>query len=213
MPIVCWMHGAATDLGALNFTIDEPLSGDPFVKTIIFVNTRELAYKTSKHLKTLLPPELASKVDFMHAGRLKRVKRKVMKDFREGRVSILGPTEAAGMVRATLNVLTLLISSKGMDILDVAHVVGFMVPSSFSVWVQRYGRVGRNGNRGKQSYWPSHQSSNSERNIESKTMPDKVKMMQKTRMVLPMVLPIVLIPGIPRKLKVVCGNGSRRSIS
>jgi superfamily II DNA/RNA helicase len=37
----------------------------------------------------------------------------------------------------------------GMDIPDVARVVGFMIPTSLSVWVQRYGRVGRNGEPGE----------------------------------------------------------------
>jgi superfamily II DNA/RNA helicase len=107
-PIVCRMRGAATDLSALNFTVDEPLSGASFIRTIIFVNTRDLAYKTSRHLKNLLPPDLASKVDFMHARRSTRAKRKVMHDFREGRISILCATEAAGMVSvASFNLTSL----------------------------------------------------------------------------------------------------------
>jgi superfamily II DNA helicase RecQ len=36
-----------------------------------------------------------------------------------------------------------------MDIPDVARVVGFMIPTSLSVWVQRYGRVGRNSEPGE----------------------------------------------------------------
>jgi superfamily II DNA helicase RecQ len=110
MPIVCQMRSAAMDLSALDFTVDKPLSGAPFIRTIIFVNTRDLTYKTSKHIKSLLPPELASKVDFMHAGHSTRAKRKVMHDFREGRISILCATEAAGMVSVALYYLTLLTS-------------------------------------------------------------------------------------------------------
>jgi superfamily II DNA/RNA helicase len=36
-----------------------------------------------------------------------------------------------------------------MDIPDIARVVGFMVPSSLSVWIQRYGRVRRNSELGE----------------------------------------------------------------
>jgi superfamily II DNA helicase RecQ len=101
--VVSRMRGAATDLHALDFVVDEALAGELLIRTIIFVNTRELAYKVAMHLKGLLPPERSSHVDFMHAGRSLRAKQRVMQEFREGRTYILAATEAAGMVSILLS--------------------------------------------------------------------------------------------------------------
>jgi len=45
----------ANDFGALDFLADEALSGQPLKRTIVFFNTRDLAYKGSQYLKQLLP--------------------------------------------------------------------------------------------------------------------------------------------------------------
>ena len=99
-PILCRMHGAANDLDALNFAIDG--AHDPstklFIRTMIYFNTRDLAYKGYKHLCALVPAERQAQIDFLHAGRTRRAKRKVMKEFKGGKVAILCATEIAGMV-------------------------------------------------------------------------------------------------------------------
>lgn len=98
-PIVCRMHGAANDLDALNFAIDEAYPGSmSFIRTIIYFNTRDLAYKGHKHLCSLVPAESRGRIDFLHAGRTRRAKRKVMNDFKDGKLDILCATEIAGMV-------------------------------------------------------------------------------------------------------------------
>ena len=104
-PIVSCMHGAATDLDALNFTINEALVGKPLIRTIIFVNSRELAFKVARHLKNLLPVERSSQIDFMHAGRSVQAKKRVMNEFREGRTYVLPATEATGMVSLRYSLL------------------------------------------------------------------------------------------------------------
>ena len=48
--IVSRMGGAATNLNALNFVVNKVLAGQPLIRTIIFVNTHELALKVMKHL-------------------------------------------------------------------------------------------------------------------------------------------------------------------
>jgi len=99
-PIVCRMHGAANDLDALNFAIDE--ARDPgtnsFTRTIIFFNTHDLAYKGYKHLRGLVFAETRAQIDFLHAGRTRLAKRKVMNNFKDGKLDILCATEIAGMV-------------------------------------------------------------------------------------------------------------------
>ena len=97
-PIVARMAGAASNLIALDFVLDEIRSNNPLKRTIVFFNSRDLAYKGCRHLRNLISPGMTSKIDFIHALRSNRAKRKVMRSFRSGGVDILCATEAAGMV-------------------------------------------------------------------------------------------------------------------
>jgi len=97
-PILCPMHGAARDLAALDFLVDEALRGDPLKRTIVFFNNKDLTAGGCEHLRELLPDNIQDQVDFLHAWRDPTAKRKVMKDFRSGKIKILCATEAAGMV-------------------------------------------------------------------------------------------------------------------
>jgi superfamily II DNA helicase RecQ len=88
----------ANDFDALKFLANEAITGQPFKRTIVFFNTRELAYKGSQYLKTLLPDARQREIDFLHAGRTGRARRRVLTNFRKQIVNILCATEAAGMV-------------------------------------------------------------------------------------------------------------------
>lgn len=88
----------ANDFGALDFLADEALSGQPLRRTIVFFNTRDLAYKGSRYLINLLPKAHQHEINFLHAGRNRRARRKVLSDFRKREINILCATEAAGMV-------------------------------------------------------------------------------------------------------------------
>ena len=108
-PLVGRMCGASTDFDSLNFSIDEALKDEPepLKRTIIFTNSRDLALKTCQHLRNLIPPACKSQINYLHAGRNKRARRKVTHDFRAGRHAILCATEAAGMVCSSNYVLAL----------------------------------------------------------------------------------------------------------
>jgi len=101
-PIVCRMHGAAKDLGALDFLLDEALAGNEIPLSVVFFNTRVLTQKGCIHIKEHLPENLRHQVGFIHAGRSARAKRKVMQDFRAGIIRILCASEAAAMVCITI---------------------------------------------------------------------------------------------------------------
>lgn len=93
------MRGAATDLAALDFTLDGLLVfHEDLMRTIIYVNTRELAQQACKHLQDQLPDDQKHKIDFVHALRTERAKAKAMDDFRSGKIRMLIATEVAGMV-------------------------------------------------------------------------------------------------------------------
>lgn len=97
-PLVCHMRAAAGDLDALNFAIREAYSGGTLVPTVIFFNTRELAYKGYRHLKALLSDHHKDKIQFLHAMRSAPDKAEIMGKFRNGEIAILCATEAAGLV-------------------------------------------------------------------------------------------------------------------
>jgi superfamily II DNA helicase RecQ len=96
--MVCRMRGAKGDLAALDFVVDEGVTGGPLIKTIVFFESRVLTYKGYKHLQRFLPPALQSQITFLHSCRSTRLKRLVMDQFRSGTINILCATEATGMV-------------------------------------------------------------------------------------------------------------------
>lgn len=98
-PITCRMQGAAKDLNALNFIVDEALAGHPLLPTVVFFNTRDLTLQGCQHLRTLLPEDVPEdQIDFFHSLRSRGSKREVMARFRLGLIKILCSTEAAAMV-------------------------------------------------------------------------------------------------------------------
>jgi superfamily II DNA/RNA helicase len=92
------MRGAAGNLNALNFAINEANTEKPFIQTIIYFNTHDLAYKGHKHLCSLVPEEMQSQINFLHAGQTRCAKCEVMNNFQDGKLDILCATEIAGMV-------------------------------------------------------------------------------------------------------------------
>ena len=148
MSILCHMCGAASDLAALDFTLDEGLSGNALKRTIIFFNTRELTQLGYRHLKRQLPQNMHDQIGFLHACRTTDAKNETMESFQEGKIKILCATEAAGMVRLVFSFIDVFHSQfiyKGLDIPDIEQVIQYMVPSSLSICVQHFGRAGRNG--------------------------------------------------------------------
>ncbi|KAJ7785523.1 P-loop containing nucleoside triphosphate hydrolase protein [Mycena olivaceomarginata] len=135
-PNIAWfvhhMKGAKSDLEALEFLIRTRGSEDAIielVQSMVFFDDINLAMEALEHLRDLLPPHLRGSIALYHSRRSKRSKQIIMDKFRKGEIKILLATEAAGM---------------GCDIPHVEQVVQFMVPSSFSIWMQRAGRAGRN---------------------------------------------------------------------
>ncbi|KAK6993268.1 P-loop containing nucleoside triphosphate hydrolase protein [Favolaschia claudopus] len=99
---------------------------DDLPQGIIFTNhvkTQVLC----RHLRRRYP-HLRGAIDLLHAHRTAKAKRRVMKQFRKGKIKLLVATEAAGM---------------GADISNIELIIQFGVPSSLSVWIQRAGRAGR----------------------------------------------------------------------
>ncbi len=100
-PLVIQMKGAAKDFAALDFVVDEAFADPPqaLVRTLIYVNSKDLAHDTWAHLSNQLPTHLQDQIAYIHAGRSPRAKKLTMEQFRNGKIKILCATEVAGMVR------------------------------------------------------------------------------------------------------------------
>ncbi|KAJ7440733.1 P-loop containing nucleoside triphosphate hydrolase protein [Mycena latifolia] len=134
-PNIAWvcrkMQGAKSDLEALDFLIPAHAPGDEdfeLTQTMVFFNDINLSLDALEHLRAQLPDSMKDQIAAYSSRRTTRAKRRVMEEFRRGKIKILLTTEAAGM---------------GCDMPYIEQVVQFMVPSSLSVWMQRAGRAGR----------------------------------------------------------------------
>lgn len=83
----------------LTRTKEDPTSPDDIIKGIVFVNTKLASQTTARTIRNWFPKHLRKYVDYMHALRSPRSKRRAMRRFRKGKTKILVATEAAGMVR------------------------------------------------------------------------------------------------------------------
>ncbi|KAF9524142.1 P-loop containing nucleoside triphosphate hydrolase protein, partial [Crepidotus variabilis] len=112
----------------LLFDMPNPTTPSNLTKTIVFVEGRLTAQQVNHAIKSWLPPELHSHIDYVYAVRTTADKRNVMRRFQEGKVSILVATESAGM---------------GADIPNVVWVIQLGVPKSLLVWFQQAGQTGQ----------------------------------------------------------------------
>ncbi|CAA7271578.1 unnamed protein product [Cyclocybe aegerita] len=122
---------SSTDFKALKPLLTRkpnPSTPDDFHKSIVFIDSVQSSHQVLREVRSWYPRHLRKHIDFLHAHRSPKAKRRAMRRFRNGRTRILITTEAAGM---------------GADISDIEQVIQFGVPSSLSVWMQRAGRAGR----------------------------------------------------------------------
>ncbi|KAK7027844.1 bloom syndrome [Favolaschia claudopus] len=97
-------------------------------KTTLFTNAVKKTQILASRIRRHYPNLPKGSIEFLHAYRTPKAKRRVMRDFRKGKIRILVATEAAGM---------------GADIPDIELIIQFGVTTSPEVSVQRFGRAGR----------------------------------------------------------------------
>ncbi|KAJ3724389.1 P-loop containing nucleoside triphosphate hydrolase protein [Lentinula raphanica] len=134
-PNIAWfvhrMKAAKSDLNALNFALRRDLASSEItelVQTMIFFDDINVSMDAMKHLRACLPPQLRGQIVVYHSRRSSNSKRRVLEEFRSGKIKVLLTTEAAGM---------------GCDLPSVQRVIQFMVPKSLAIWLQRAGRAAR----------------------------------------------------------------------
>lgn len=93
-------------------------------RVIVFTHTKELAENIGKYLERI---ELGT-VRVIHSNKGQNSRMNALDEFRTGDIRILVSTD---------------VSSRGIDIPEVSHVINFSVPRDYLDYVHRIGRTGR----------------------------------------------------------------------
>jgi ATP-dependent RNA helicase DeaD len=96
---------------------------------IVFCQTKSLVVDVTTFLSGR-----GYKVDCLHGDLNQEGRDRVMRAFREKRISVLVATDVA---------------CRGLDVKDVTHVVNYSIPRELDNYVHRIGRTGRSGKSGK----------------------------------------------------------------
>ncbi|MCG3128400.1 MAG: DEAD-box ATP-dependent RNA helicase CshA [Phycisphaerae bacterium] len=95
---------------------------------IVFTNTKAGAQRIGKRLK-----EAGVKCKEIHGDLMQNRRERVMESFRTAQIQVLVATDLA---------------SRGIDVMEVSHIVNYDVPQDPSVYVHRVGRTARMGRSG-----------------------------------------------------------------
>ncbi len=98
-------------------------------KALVFDDTKRSVERLSK--------ELVSRgfaADSLHGGKTQGQRQRALNRFRKNEVNILVATDVA---------------ARGIDVVDVTHVINYSVPGSYEDYVHRIGRAGRAGRTGQ----------------------------------------------------------------
>ena len=97
-------------------------------KSIIFDDTQRSVERLAKELQ-----ERGFKVDAIHGGKNQSQRQRALKRFKQSEVSVLVATDVA---------------ARGIDVIDITHVINYSVPKDYQDYTHRIGRAGRAGKIG-----------------------------------------------------------------
>jgi len=101
---------------------------DTVVKTLVFDDTQRSVERLCKELQSR-----GFDTDAIHGGKSQAQRQRALKRFRDNQVNILVATDVA---------------ARGIDVVDITHVINYSAPQSYSDYVHRVGRAGRAGRLG-----------------------------------------------------------------
>jgi len=97
-------------------------------KVIIFDETQRNVERLGKELVIR-----GFKVDSIHGGKSQGQRQRALKRFKDNEVNVLVATNVA---------------ARGIDVIDVTHVINYSVPQTYDDYIHRIGRAGRAGRTG-----------------------------------------------------------------
>jgi ATP-dependent RNA helicase RhlE len=101
------------------------INREDFKQGIVFVNSRHDATHIGKFLSRKMRDD---EFRTIHANKSQSVRLNSLRDFKEGLLKVVVATD---------------VSSRGIDVLEMSHVINFNVPRSAEDYVHRIGRTGR----------------------------------------------------------------------
>ncbi|MEI6816740.1 MAG: DEAD/DEAH box helicase [Bacteroidota bacterium] len=111
---------AKTDL--LEYCLNDT---ETFNKVIVFCRTKTVANNIFKYVTRKHGQDYAR---VLHSNKDQNARMNSIKDFKEGKVKVLVTTD---------------VSARGIDIMEVSHVINFDVPTNYEEYIHRIGRTGR----------------------------------------------------------------------
>ena len=97
-------------------------------KTLIFCNTKTMVSGVQCYLQ-----KMGYKISVLHGDMPQAQRNRVMKEFKGGNIDILVTTDVA---------------ARGIDVLDILHVINFDLPQNLEYYIHRIGRTARAGKEG-----------------------------------------------------------------
>src|ERR1035437_240248 len=104
------------------------LNKKEFTKVLVFSRTKHGAERLSKDLE-----KKGFKSESIHGNKTQGARQRALKLFKDGKVQVLVATDVA---------------ARGLDIVDVSHVINFDIPATYDDYVHRIGRTGRANKKG-----------------------------------------------------------------
>ncbi|QHV98447.1 DEAD/DEAH box helicase [Spirosoma endbachense] len=112
--------------------LDYLISKDAFQRVIIFARSKTTAENIYKFLARKVVE--TDKIRVIHANKGQNTRINSMEAFKEGNIQVLVATDVA---------------SRGIDVIEVSHVINFDVPLIYEDYVHRIGRTGRANHTGE----------------------------------------------------------------
>jgi len=98
-------------------------------KALIFGKTKYGVERLAKELK-----DRGFKAEALHGGKSQGQRKRALDSFRENQINVLVATDVA---------------ARGIDVIDITHVINFDIPQTYDDYVHRIGRAGRAGQPGR----------------------------------------------------------------
>ncbi|MCZ6839578.1 MAG: DEAD/DEAH box helicase, partial [Alphaproteobacteria bacterium] len=118
----------AVDRERKSSVLAKMLAEVPEGRALVFTRTKYGADKVGRHLR-----REGNNVAVLHGGKTQAVRTKTLDRFRRGQIRVLVATDVA---------------ARGIDVVDIAVVVNYDVPTDPEIYVHRVGRTARAGARG-----------------------------------------------------------------
>ena len=99
-----------------------------FEKVLVFAETKRWVSKVCKNLR-----KAGIKADEIHGNKSQNYRIKALESFKNKKIQVLVATDVA---------------ARGLDIVDVSHVINFQQPQNMDSYIHRIGRTGRAGKSG-----------------------------------------------------------------